>query len=181
MDIKTPISKDLVKELKAGDFLYITGTIYTARDTAHKRLVELLDKGAELPFDLKGSIIYYTGPSPTKPGDIVGAIGPTTSYRMDKYTPRLLEEGVAITIGKGSRNKDVRDALVTNIAIYAAAYGGAGAYLASKVKSIEVVAFPELGPEAIYMLEVEDFPVIVVNDIYGTDLYESRGSLEDGK
>ena len=179
MDIKTPITKEMLKNLKAGDFLYITGTIYTARDTAHKKLAELISNNEKLPIDLNGCIIYYTGPSPTKPGNIVGSIGPTTSYRMDKYTPTLLEHGVAITIGKGKRNKEVIQAFKENKAIYCAAYGGAGAYLASKIISIKTVAFPELGPEAIFELEVKDFPVIVVNDIFGNDLYENRGENKD--
>lgn len=181
MEVKTPIEKNLLKTLKVGDFLNISGTIYTARDAAHKKLVELIEKNQRLPFDLAGSIIYYAGPSPTKPGNIVGSIGPTTSYRMDKYTTFLLKQGIAITIGKGKRSSEVKKTLKNNEAIYCAAYGGAGAYLASKVLRIKTVAFPELGPEAIFQLEVKDFPVIVVNDIYGGDLYESRGDNKSGK
>ena len=158
--------------------LYITGTIYTARDTAHKKLIGLLDEGKALPFPVKGAIIYYAGPAPTKPGHVIGSVGPTTSYRMDKYTPRLLEEGVEITIGKGSRNDAVVQALKAFKGLYCAAYGGAGAYMASKVKKATPVAFPELGPEAIVALEVEDFPVTVINDSLGNDWYklvEERG------
>jgi fumarate hydratase subunit beta len=137
-------------------------------------LTQLIIEGKKLPFELEGSIIYYTGPSPTKPGEVVGSIGPTTSYRMDPYTPDLLNKGVAILIGKGSRSKIVKDFLLKNNAIYCAALGGAGALLASKVKSITVVAFPELGPEAIHKLEVEEFPAIVVNDLHGNDIYENH-------
>ncbi|MCI0502027.1 MAG: FumA C-terminus/TtdB family hydratase beta subunit [Fusobacteria bacterium] len=177
MKIQAPISKSMLNEIKSGDFLYISGTIYTARDAAHKKLAELINLNKELPFDLKGAIIYYSGPSPASPGNIVGSIGPTTSYRMDKYTPDLLKQGLSVVIGKGKRSKEVIDSLVEYKAIYCAAYGGAGAYLASKIKSIIPVAFEELGPEAIYKLEVEDFPVIVVNDLWGNDLYESRGKI----
>lgn len=177
MKIQAPISKSMLNEIKSGDFLYISGTIYTARDAAHKKLVELINLNKELPFDLKGAIIYYSGPSPASPGNIVGSIGPTTSYRMDKYTPDLLKQGLSVVIGKGKRSKEVIDSLVEYKAIYCAAYGGAGAYLASKINSIIPVAFEELGPEAIYKLEVEDFPVIVVNDLWGNDLYESRGKI----
>lgn len=181
MEAATPIEKELLKNLKVGDFLNISGTLYTARDAAHQKLIELVEKNENLPFDLTGSIIYYTGPSPTKPGNIVGSIGPTTSYRMDKYTSILLKQGVAITIGKGKRSLQVVEAFKNNKAIYCAAYGGAGAYMASKVLSIKNIAFPELGPEAIFQLEVKDFPVIVVNDIYGGDLYESKGDIKGGK
>lgn len=174
MIFTTPIDKKVLKDLKAGEEILISGTIYTARDSAHKLLTQLISEGKQLPFELKGSIIYYAGPAPTKPGEIVGSIGPTTSYRMDPYTPDILNEGAAILIGKGSRSKLVKSSLLKNNAIYCAALGGAGALLASKVKSISVVAFPELGPEAIYKLEVENFPVIVVNDLEGNDIYESH-------
>lgn len=176
--ITTPVDQDTIMKVRAGDMLYITGTIYTARDTAHKKLVALLDAHEPLPFPVKGSIIYYAGPAPTKPGHVIGSVGPTTSYRMDKYTPRLLAEGVAITIGKGSRSEAVISALKAFKGLYCAAYGGAGAFMASKVKKATPVAFPELGPEAIVALEVEDFPVTVINDTLGNDLYklvEERG------
>ena len=174
MILRTPIDKELLKDLKAGEEVLITGTIYTARDSAHKLLTQLIKDGQQLPFELSGSVIYYAGPAPTKPGEIVGSIGPTTSYRMDAYTPLILKQGVSIVIGKGSRNKEVRESLMNNMAIYCAALGGAGALMASKVKDISVVAFPELGPEAIYKLEVENFPVIVVNDLNGNDIYENH-------
>lgn len=174
MILTTPIDKRILNQLTAGQEIYITGTIYTARDSAHKLLTQLIKEGKPLPFELDGSIIYYTGPAPTKPGEIVGSIGPTTSYRMDPYTPEILNKGAAILIGKGSRNKQVKAALLKNNAIYCAALGGAGALLASKVKSIKVVAFPELGPEAIYKLEVEEFPVFIVNDLKGNDIYENH-------
>lgn len=174
MIFTTPIDKKVLKVLKAGEEILISGTIYTARDSAHKLLTQLISEGKQLPFELKGSIIYYAGPSPTKPGEVVGSIGPTTSYRMDPYTPDILNEGAAILIGKGSRSNLVKASLLKNNAIYCAALGGAGALLASKVKSISVVAFPELGPEAIYKLEVENFPVIVVNDLEGNDIYENH-------
>lgn len=174
MIFTTPIDKKVLKDLKAGEEILISGTIYTARDSAHKLLTQLISEGKQLPFELKGSIIYYAGPSPTKPGEVVGSIGPTTSYRMDPYTPDILNEGAAILIGKGSRSNLVKSSLLKNNAIYCAALGGAGALLASKVKNISLVAFPELGPEAIYKLEVENFPVIVVNDLEGNDIYESH-------
>lgn len=179
MNIRTPIDKTTLAGLHSGDALLLTGTLYTARDAAHKKLVELIEAGSPLPFPLEGAVLYYTGPSPTKPGDVVGSIGPTTSYRMDRYTPLLLEKGVAMTIGKGRRSPEVLEALVRWGAVYCAAYGGAGALLASKVRSIETVAFPELGPEAVFRLEVEDFPVTVVNDVYGNDLYRHEGDKYD--
>lgn len=168
-----PIKAEDLEPIKAGDLIEITGTIYTARDTAHKRLVKMLENREELPFDLNGSIIYYAGPTPAKPGEVVGSIGPTTSYRMDAYTPKLLSEGLKIAIGKGNRNLEVRESLKENKGLYCAAYGGAGAYLSTRVKKMECIAFSDLGPEGIYKLEVEDFPVIVINDIYGNDLYET--------
>lgn len=175
MRITTPIDKELLCKLHSGDMLLLSGIIYTARDAAHRKLIDLLEAGEKLPFNPLGAVLYYTGPSPTKPGDIVGSIGPTTSYRMDSYTPALLAQGVSMVIGKGLRGEAVRRALLENQAIYCAAYGGAGAYLASKVKNIDVLAFPELGPEAIYRLEVEDFPVVVINDTDGNDLYLDKG------
>ncbi len=172
MKLNTPIDKEKLKKLKSGDELFISGVIYTARDSAHKLLIEKINNNLPLPFDLNGAVIYYAGPSPTKPGNVVGSIGPTTSYRMDKYTPDILKQGVAILIGKGLRGLLVKESLIEHSAIYCAALGGAGALMGSKIKKITVVAFPELGPEAIFKLEVEDFPVIVVNDLNGNDIYE---------
>ena len=170
--LKTPLSNEEVEKLKAGDIVYLTGTIYTARDAAHKRLVDLIEKNEELPFDLKGSVIYFVGPTPPKPGEVIGSAGPTTSYRMDSYSPTLIKHGLKGMIGKGKRNDEVKKACKEYKAIYFGATGGAGALLAERIKSSEIVAYPELGPEAIRKLEVEDFPVTVVNDCYGNDLYE---------
>ena len=170
--LKTPLSDEDVVKLKAGDIVYLTGTIYTARDAAHKRLVDLIKEGKELPFDLKGAVIYYVGPTPPKPGEVIGSAGPTTSYRMDPYAPILIEKGQKGMIGKGKRNQAVRDACAKHKAVYFGAVGGAAALIAKAIKSAEVIAYPELGPEAIRKLEVEDFPVVVVNDTYGNDLYE---------
>lgn len=179
--LKVPVTdKGILRDLHAGDMILLSGIIYTARDTAHKRLVGLLEKGEAMPFDPHGAAVYYTGPSPTKPGDIAGSIGPTTSYRMDPYTPAMLAQGIAITIGKGTRSLMVRQALQEQGAIYCAAYGGAGALLASKIQSMEVVAFEDLGPEAVYRLEVRDFPVTVINDVFGNDLYEHEGGSNEG-
>ena len=170
--LTTPLSKEDVKKLKAGDVVYLNGTIYTARDAAHKRLVELIEKGEELPFKLEGSVIYFVGPTPPKPGDPIGSAGPTTSYRMDSYSPTLLKHGLRGMIGKGKRNQEVKDACVKYGGVYFGATGGAGALLGKKIKSAKVIAYPELGPEAIRELEVEDFPVTVINDTYGNDLYQ---------
>ena len=171
--ITTPILDDsVVENLKAGDFVLISGVIYTARDAAHKRIVEALEKGEELPFDLKGQIIYYAGPAPAKPGRPIGSVGPTTSYRMDPYAPGLLEAGLKGMIGKGSRNQKVIEAIKEHKGVYFGAVGGAAAYLARCVKSAEVIAYEDLGPEAVRRLVVEDFPAFVVNDIYGNDLYK---------
>lgn len=170
--ITTPLTDEIVKDLKCGDLVEITGIIYTARDAAHKRLVELIKEGKELPFDIKGTIIYYVGPTPAKPGQVIGSAGPTTSYRMDPYAPILLEKGLKGMIGKGKRSKEVRDAIVKYKGIYFASTGGAAALLARHIKSAEIIAYEDLGPEAIRKLYVENFPAIVVNDIYGNDLYE---------
>jgi fumarate hydratase subunit beta len=170
--LTTPLSKEDVKKLKAGDVVYLNGTIYTARDAAHKRLVELLEKGEELPFPIEGSVIYFVGPTPPKPGDPIGSAGPTTSYRMDSYSPTMLKHGSRGMIGKGKRNQEVKDACVKYGGVYFGATGGAGALLGKKIKSAEVIAYPELGPEAVRKLEVEDFPVTVINDTYGNDLYQ---------
>ncbi len=170
--LRTPLSDEDVTKLKAGDIVYLSGTLYTARDAAHKRLVELIEKGEELPFDLKGAVIYYVGPTPPKPGEVIGSAGPTTSYRMDSYAPTLIEHGLKGMIGKGKRNDAVKEACKKYKAVYFGAVGGAGALLAKRIKDAEVIAYPELGPEAVRRIEVEDFPVVVVNDTYGNDLYE---------
>ena len=169
----TPPLKDKdVEGLQMGDRVLISGTIYTGRDAAHKRLIDLVQSGKALPLDIRGQIIYYVGPSPAKPGMAVGAAGPTTSYRMDAYAPELIRLGLKGMIGKGARNQAVRDAMVAYKAVYFAAIGGAGALMAQAIKKAEIVAYEDLGPEAIRRLEVEEFPVIVVNDVQGNDLYE---------
>jgi fumarate hydratase subunit beta len=169
--LKPPLSDDDVKRLKIGDRILINGVIYTGRDAAHKRLFDLLKGGKDLPFDIKGQIIYYVGPTPAKPGQALGSAGPTTSYRMDAYSPSLIERGLKGMIGKGMRSDAVKEAMKKYKAVYFAATGGAGALLAKRVKKAEVVAYEDLGPEAIRRLEVEDLPVIVVNDVQGNDLY----------
>ncbi len=171
--ITAPITKEVSSTLRAGDYVYITGTIYTARDAAHKRMDESLDKGEELPIDIKDQAIYYMGPSPARPGRPIGSAGPTTASRMDKYAPRLLDLGQSAMIGKGKRTKEVLDAVVRNKAVYLAAIGGAGALLSKCIKSSEIVAYEDLGTEAIRKLEVENLPVIVVADCEGNNLYES--------
>ena len=170
--IALPLTDEILKNLKAGDNLLLTGIIYVARDAAHKRMVEALDQGKPLPFDIKGATIYYMGPSPARPGSVIGSAGPTTSGRMDAYAPRLIAEGLKGMIGKGSRSKAVKDAMVKHKAVYLGAIGGAGAIISKSIKGTEVIAYEELDAEAIRCLEVEDFPVTVVNDIYGGDLYE---------
>lgn len=170
--IKTPLDEETITKLKAGDQVLITGTIYSARDAAHKRMIEALDRGEELPFDIKNQVIYYMGPTPPKPGQVIGAAGPTTSGRMDSYTPRLLAMGLKGMIGKGNRSQAVKDAIRKYKAVYFAAIGGAGALASKAIKKAQVVAYPDLGAEAVLRLEVEDFPVTVINDIYGGDLYE---------
>jgi fumarate hydratase subunit beta len=170
--IVTPLTDDVVTDMHTGDTLLITGVLYTARDAAHKLLIELIEKGEELPFDLQGQVIYYVGPTPPKPGEPIGSAGPTTSGRMDLYAPYLIERGINGMIGKGQRSQGVRDALARYKAVYLGATGGAGALLSKCIKKSEVIAFPDLGPEAIRRLEVADFPVRVINDIYGGDLYE---------
>ncbi len=175
--IQAPLTDENVMDLKSGDNVLINGVIYTARDAAHKKLVELMEKGESLPIDLKGQFIFYVGPTPAKPGQAIGSAGPTTSGRMDAYTPQMLEKGMKACIGKGLRNQAVKDALKKHKGIYLAAVGGAGALLSKKIKKCEVVAYPELGAEAIHRLEVEDFPATVVNDAYGNDLY-TEGAKE---
>ena len=170
--LKTPLTDTDVEKLKAGDKVLINGVIYTGRDAAHKRLFDLLKEGKPLPVDLKGQIIYYVGPAPAKPGQAIGSAGPTTSGRMDAYSPKLMEIGLKGMIGKGMRNKEVVEAMKKYKAVYFAATGGAGALLAKAIKKAQVVAYEDLGPEAINRLEVVDFPVIVVNDVKGNDLYQ---------
>ncbi len=172
MKLTTPLTDASVERLKAGDKVKITGAIFVARDAAHKRMVEALERGEQLPADLRGQIVYYMGPSPTKPGQAIGSAGPTTSGRMDRYTPRLLEIGLKGMIGKGLRAAPVKDALKKHKAVYFAATGGAAALIAQRIKKAQVVAYEDLGAEALQRLEVEDFPVIVVNDMYGGDAYE---------
>ncbi len=168
-----PFTADKIAQLKAGDYVYITGTVYTARDAAHKRMIEALDRGEELPFDIKNQLIYYLGPSPAREGRVIGSAGPTTSSRMDKYAPRLLDLGLRGMIGKGKRNEQVIDAIVRNQGIYFAAVGGAGALLSKCIKKAEVIAYDDLGTEAIRRLEVEKLPVIVVIDTEGQNQYET--------
>jgi fumarate hydratase subunit beta len=170
--LKTPLTDADVEKLKAGDKVLITGVMYTGRDAAHKRLFDLLKEGKPLPVDLKGQIIYYVGPAPAKPGKAIGSAGPTTSGRMDAYSPKLMEIGLKGMIGKGMRKKEVIEAMKKFKAVYLAATGGAGALLAKSVKKAQVVAYEDLGPEAINRLEVVDFPAIVVNDTQGNDLYQ---------
>lgn len=175
--INLPLNEKTIKELQAGEEVRLTGTIYTARDQAHKRLVEALEAGDELPFEINGSVIYYVGPAPNKPGKVIGSAGPTTSYRMDPFVEPLLKAGLKGMIGKGSRSKAVRKAIERYNAVYFAAVGGAAALIAEHIKKAEVIAYPELGPEAIRKLYVEDLPLFVVNDSEGKDLYE-KGQQE---
>ncbi len=171
--IQLPMTKEEAENLRAGDYVYLTGMVYSARDAAHKRMAEALDLGEPLPFDLKGQTIYYMGPSPAREGRPIGSAGPTTATRMDKYTPRLLDLGLRAMIGKGRRSQEVKDAIVRNGCVYFAAVGGAGALLSRCIKSCEIVAYEDLGTEAVRKLYVEDFPVIVVADSEGNDLYET--------
>ncbi|ABO50395.1 hydro-lyase, Fe-S type, tartrate/fumarate subfamily, beta subunit [Desulforamulus reducens MI-1] len=170
--ISTPLVEDVVKSLCIGQQVLISGVIYTGRDAAHKRLVQLMDEGKELPFDLKGQIIYYVGPSPAPPGRVIGSAGPTTAGRMDAYAPRLIERGLKGMIGKGARTENVTNAMKKHGAVYFAAIGGAAALISRSVQEAEIVAYSDLGPEAIYRLVVKDFPAIVVNDAFGGDLYQ---------
>lgn len=172
LNIKSPLDEEMIRRLEAGDQVFITGIIYVGRDAAHKRLVEALDQGKPLPFDIKGQTIYYMGPAPAKPGQPIGSAGPTTSGRMDAYSPRLIAEGLKVMIGKGMRSKAVKDAIKEHRAVYLAAIGGAGALISKTIKKSEVIAYEELGAEAIRRLEVENFPATVINDVRGGDLYE---------
>lgn len=171
--ITTPITEEITKTLHSGDYVYITGTIYVARDAAHKRMIEALDRGEELPIDIKDATIYYMGPSPAREGRPIGSAGPTTATRMDKYAPTLLDLGEKAMIGKGKRSKEVIDAIIRNKAVYFAAVGGAGALLSKCIKKSEVICYDDLGAEAIRKLYVENFPMIVVIDREGSNLYET--------
>jgi len=170
--LETPLTEETTRELKSGDIVYLSGVLFTARDAAHKKLVDLIEAGEELPFDLEGSVIYFVGPTPPKPGDPIGSAGPTTSYRMDSYSPTMLKNGSKGMIGKGKRSQEVKDACKEYGGIYFGATGGAGALLGKQITSAEVIAYPELGPEAVRKLTVKDFPVTVVNDTHGNDLYQ---------
>jgi fumarate hydratase subunit beta len=169
--LKTPLTDQDVEKLKIGDKVLLTGVIYSARDAAHKRLFDLIQEGKSLPIDIRGQVIYYVGPAPAKPGKPIGSAGPTTSYRMDAYAPKLMELGLKGMIGKGNRSAAVVEAIKKNKAIYFGATGGAGALLAKSIKKAETVAYEDLGPESIQRMEVEDFPVVVINDTKGNDLY----------
>ena len=171
--LTTPVTPADLAPLHAGDTVLLSGIVYTARDAAHKRMMELLDAGNPLPFPLEGSAIYYVGPTPERPGQVIGSAGPTTSGRMDAYSPRLLDLGQSIMIGKGKRNQAVKDAVIKNGAVYLAALGGAGALMAASVKELEVICWEDLGCEAVRRLYVEDFPLTVILDTHGGDLYES--------
>ncbi len=169
--ISTPLNFEKIKELRAGDVVFLTGNILSARDAAHKRLVEAIFNSKELPINLKGQIIFYVGPSPTPPGKVSGSIGPTTSARMDIYTEPILKAGVVATIGKGSRSKEIKDVFLKYKAVYFVTCGGVSAYLSQKVEDIKIVAYQDLGPEAIYSIQVKDFPLFVAYDIYGNDIF----------
>ncbi|WP_396334507.1 Fe-S-containing hydro-lyase [Alkalihalobacillus sp. MEB130] len=170
--MSVPLSDKDILSLKAGDRVLLSGIVYSARDAAHKRMFETLERGESLPINLEGNVFYYVGPTPSKPGEVIGSAGPTTSGRMDKYTPTLLRMGLKGMIGKGYRSQDVVDSIKENNAIYFAAIGGAGALIAKTIKKVEIVAYEDLGTEAIRKLEIEDFPVIVINDSYGNDWYK---------
>ncbi len=169
--IETPLTEDVIRNLKIGDEVLLSGRIYTARDMAHQRLVGMIKEGRELPFDIKGAVIYYVGPAPARAGQVIGSAGPTTSYRMDPFTPTLLELGLKGTIGKGPRSKEVVESMVKNCALYFGATGGAAALMARSVTEARVIAFEDLGTEALRELAVRDMPLIVINDCYGNDLY----------
>jgi fumarate hydratase subunit beta len=172
IDLKTPLENATIEKLKAGDKVRISGVLYTGRDAAHKRLIEMVESGKDLPFDVKGQLLYYVGPTPAKPGQVIGSAGPTTSYRMDTYAPTLIKMGLKGTIGKGSRSKEVIEAMKKYKAVYFTAVGGAAALIAKTIKKVEIIAFDDLGTEAIRKMEVENFPAIVVNDTSGGDLYD---------
>jgi fumarate hydratase subunit beta len=177
--VQLPLSEETIASLRAGDQCLLTGVLYTGRDAAHKRMIETLARGEKLPFDVRGQVIYYTGPAPARPHQVIGSAGPTTAGRMDAYTPQLLELGLKGMIGKGERNQAVKDSLRKNKGLYFAAIGGLAAVLAKRIVKVEMVAYEELGTEAIRRLEVKDFPVTVINDIYGGDCYQdSRHEFE---
>lgn len=169
--VTTPLTDETIDDLEVGDEVLISGFIYTMRDAAHARVADIISKKGKLPFDFKGQVIYYCGPTPAKPGNVIGSCGPTTSSRMDVFTPMMLEKGIKGMIGKGERSIAVKDAIIQNKAVYFSALGGLGAEYARNVKSSEVIAFPELGPEAIYKMDVEDFYAVVINDAKGNDYY----------
>jgi len=179
--ITVPFQTGVIATLEAGDLVQLSGKIYTGRDQTHRRLCALLDEGKELPVDLKDQLLYYVGPSPARPGKIVGAAGPTTSYRMDPYTPRLLQLGLSATLGKGARSHEVKKAMQSYGAIYLATFGGAGALLSQCIKSINVIAFEDAGPEAMFLFEIENFPAVVINDIYGRDYFDIIRTHRDKK
>ena len=170
--ITTPVTDEVIARLKSGDRVYITGYLYTGRDSAHKKLIELVSEGKDLPIDIKGQFIYYVGPTPARPGKPIGSAGPTTSYRMDSYAPTLYKLGLKGTIGKGSRSEEVKESMKIHKGVYLASVGGAGALISKSIEEAEVIAYPELGPAAIRRVKVKDFPCIVINDMYGGDLYE---------
>ena len=173
IELLTPLTDQDVDRLEVGDTVLVNGVIYTARDAAHKRLIDLLETGQPLPVDLKGQVMFYVGPSPARPGRVIGAAGPTTSYRMDPYVPHLLRLGLKAMIGKGRRSREVIDAMIAHKAVYLGAIGGAGALISQSIKAAEIVAYEDLGPEAIRRLVVENLPTIVINDCRGNDLYET--------
>ncbi len=170
--VDLPLSAESIFSLHAGDLIGLNGYLYTGRDQTHRRFEALLDEGESLPVDLTGELLYYVGPSPAKPGQVIGAAGPTTSYRMDKYTPRLMDLGLIATMGKGMRSQAVQEAIVKHHGLYLAAFGGAGAYLSKCIVEAEVVAFEDAGPEALFRFKVENFPAVVINDAHGNDYYE---------
>lgn len=173
-EIRVPLSEEDINSLKAGDYVYLSGILYTARDAAHKRMYESMNRGEELPIELNGNVLYYLGPSPAREGQVIGSAGPTTSSRMDKYTPAMLDQGLKGMVGKGKRSPEVIEAMKRNGAVYFAAVGGAGALLSKCIKKAEIVAYDDLGTEAIRKLEIKDLPVIVVIDRLGNNLYETE-------
>jgi fumarate hydratase subunit beta len=174
--ITLPLTDKVLETLHAGDELLLTGVMYVGRDAAHKRMVDALEAGRKIPVDLKGQVIYFMGPTPARPGKTIGSAGPTSSYRMDTYSPRLMAEGLKGMIGKGMRSPEVKEAMKKYKAVYLGAIGGAGALIAGSIRKVDVVAYNDLGPEALRRIEVKDFPATVINDIYGGDLYEEGGS-----
>ena len=181
IEITTPFTDEVIKSLKVGDMVYISGVVYTARDAAHKKMCELLQKGEPMPFDFEGAVIYYAGPCPPKPGKPIGSVGPTTSGRMDLYSPLLMDKGLKVMIGKGLRNKEVIESIVKHSGIYFAAKGGAAALMGKSVESAEVIAFDDLGPEAVRRLVVNKLPVIVAIDCHGDNMYEQGRKEYEGK